>query len=146
MTRCRIVPGREMPGDNRLLLGFVAGLRWRCCTASPRPGLRLCGEDPQLHGHLFFLAAKGTAQSSPPDRDGALGVALMGRDCGFGSKRVFLTPRRPCHCFIDPCNIACIYYILSIVSVCFINHIYKGSIERNYENYNFFPSLQNVLH
>lgn len=48
--------------------------------------------------------------------------------------------------FIDPCNRVCIYYILSIVSVCFINHIYKGSIERNYENYNFFLSLQNVLH
>lgn len=43
-----------------------------------------------------------------------MGLSLVGhwqgRDCGFGSKKMFLTPGG----FIDSCNVLCIYYILYI--------------------------------
>lgn len=47
-----IVPGREMPGNNRLLLGFVAGLRAGGTAGIFPRGLRLCGEDPHLFSWL----------------------------------------------------------------------------------------------
>lgn len=64
-----IVPGREMPGNNRLLLGFVAGLGPAAQQGFSPQGLRLCSEDP----HLFFLAVRGTAGTP-----GSEGVSVWG--------------------------------------------------------------------
>lgn len=68
-SRGCIVPGREMPGNNRLLLGFVAGLGPAAQQGFSPQGLRLCGEDP----HLFFLAVRGTAGTP-----GSEGVSVWG--------------------------------------------------------------------